>query len=308
MAVKWKDYFIFTKKERTGIFVLFVLLIILYVTPSFFPEKKIFSLENSDDSLRALVRSHEYSSDSPVEKNYSNYSNKIPVKRSSGSVFPFDPNTLNAEGWQQLGIRERTISTILKYRTKGGVFRHPDDLKKIFGLSRSDVTRLLPFVRIKQQEVPIEEKKKAWFKKETKVDRPVPEIELLEINNADSATWEKLPLIGPRLAIRIVHFREKLGGFYSTSQVAETFGLHDSVFRSIQSHLVCSERNLRHININTVDANTLAAHPYVSWQVANALVQYRTRHGLYNNVAAIRQVQLITNDLYAKLEPYLITE
>src|SRR5690606_30450375 len=34
--------------------------------------------------------------------------------------FPFDPNTLDANGFKKLGLRPKTIQTLFTYRTKGG--------------------------------------------------------------------------------------------------------------------------------------------------------------------------------------------
>jgi len=68
--------------------------------------------------------------------------------------FKFDPNELDAAGWKQLGIRDRTIQTILNYRSKGGRFRKPEDLRKIWGMLPADADRLIPYCSIEKQNYP----------------------------------------------------------------------------------------------------------------------------------------------------------
>ncbi|MBI3137833.1 MAG: helix-hairpin-helix domain-containing protein, partial [Sphingobacteriales bacterium] len=69
-------------------------------------------------------------------------------KRPEGRLFIFDPNTITPEGWQQLGLREKTIKTILNFVSKGGRFRKPIDLKRIYGLFPDEYERLAPFIHI----------------------------------------------------------------------------------------------------------------------------------------------------------------
>ncbi|MCE7923091.1 MAG: helix-hairpin-helix domain-containing protein [Haliscomenobacteraceae bacterium CHB4] len=58
--------------------------------------------------------------------------------------------------------------------------------------------------------------------------------QLLNVNTATAADFERLPGIGPTLAGRIVKFRAKLGRFPSVETLARTYGLPDSTFRLIR--------------------------------------------------------------------------
>ncbi|MBC7902955.1 MAG: helix-hairpin-helix domain-containing protein, partial [Gemmatimonadaceae bacterium] len=71
------------------------------------------------------------------------------LSHSPTKLFAFDPNTIDESGWRSLGIRDRTIKTIMNYRNKGGMFRTQHDLGKMYGLSPADFGRLQPFIRIK---------------------------------------------------------------------------------------------------------------------------------------------------------------
>ena len=69
-------------------------------------------------------------------------------KGAAPRMFPFDPNTIGAAEWQQLGLSPRQAAVLLKYRQKGGYFRKPGDLQRIYVLSPAMYKKLLPYVRI----------------------------------------------------------------------------------------------------------------------------------------------------------------
>ncbi|WP_420832406.1 ComEA family DNA-binding protein [Paraflavitalea pollutisoli] len=128
---------------------------------------------------------------------------------------------------------------------------------------------------------------------------------IIDINAADTSAFIALWGIGSKLAARIVNFREKLGGFHGVEQVGETYGLPDSTFQAIRSHLQCAAPDLRTININTADADVLDQHPYISRSQAYAIVRYREQHGSYQAVDQLLQITILTPDNLEKMRPYL---
>jgi DNA uptake protein ComE-like DNA-binding protein len=134
------------------------------------------------------------------------------------------------------------------------------------------------------------------------------EIISIDVNTPDTANWISLPGIGTGLARRIMSYRYKLGGFYSVEQVAETFGLSDSTFRLIKSHLVCLNPALKRINLNTVSVETLSQHPYLRWKLANVIVLYRQQHGPFASVQELTKINVISPELFQKIAPYLTLE
>ena len=313
------DYLNFTRKERTGIIFILVLIVLFLLLPFFFPyfisepknntaqfEKEIAALniQQQDSTGKYANRNSDDNNyqhyNQPSEKNYY-------TKKTTGELFYFDPNTLSVDGWVKLGVREKTAITIQKYTSKGGHFYKPEDISKIWGLHEDEVKRLLPYVRIEPKpaadynKYPEAEKTKAYEK--TKYT-----IATVDVNNADTAAFIALPGIGSKLAARIIAFREKLGGFYKAEQIAETYGLPDSTFQKIKTKLVISNSNVKKLNINTATADELKSHPYLRYNIANAIVQYRTQHGSFSSVADIKNIMLITEDVYNKAVPYLTTK
>jgi len=128
---------------------------------------------------------------------------------------------------------------------------------------------------------------------------------IIDINEADSAAWEALRGIGPVLAARIVRFREKLGGFHSVAQIAETYGLPDSTFKKIQPSLRLGNVSLKKIDINEMDEKSLAQHPYISYKLARLIVKYRSVHGPFSQAEQLQNIPLVDDSIYRKLEQYI---
>jgi DNA uptake protein ComE-like DNA-binding protein len=307
MEGKWTDYFTFTKKERIGIYTLLILIIAGTQAPRFFTTPaldtelaaEVIQLEKAPaQPAKEFVRRTNY--DRPPSP-YDEVNDDAAISKPPAKLFPFDPNTLDEAGWKKLGLSDRTVRTILNYRNKGGKFRTIADLQKMYSLKPADFERLQPYVHI--------DAPPPFYRTErppVKYVKTPPVI--IDINQADTTAFIALPGIGSKLAGRIVNFRNKLGGFYSVEQVGETYGLPDSTFQLIKPRLQCAPNGVEKININTADANTLKQHPYIRWNVANAIVQYRQQHGVFSTREQLQQIVLVTPELYHKIEQYIAVE
>jgi competence protein ComEA len=325
---QWKEYFVFTRRERSGILVLISLILVLLVTPHFFPRKPdILKQARWIEIEQELDRKE----DSTVSRRFAeNFDENDTGTVVETRLFYFDPNHADENEWRQLGIKPRTIQTIKKYIARGGRFKSAQDLSKIYGLSKEDYVRLLPYVLIKKQE-------KAYARHDTQThgreyqfsqdDSPgirhrhhfskeflqsqqlhkskPSQVRQLEINTADSLAFVALPGIGPKLASRILNFRNRLGGFHSVQQVAEVYGLPDSTFQLIQKYLHCTGSDLRRISLNAATLEELKEHPYIKWKLASAIIEYRNQHGPYKTVEDILKIAALESETFNKIKPYL---
>ena len=240
--------------------------------------------------------------DSPV---YKDPGNDGPNQKAE--LFSFDPNIISKKEWMKLGLRSKTINTIQHYLEKGGHFYKPGDLGKIYGLNPAEYARLEPYVQIEKVNIK-KDLTNEFTKNEFKKEKPVNDIskfKQVDINLADTTAFISLPGIGSKLAQRIINFREKLGGFYSIEQVGETFGLQDSVFQKIKQNLILKTAELKKINVNSATMEELRAHPYIKWNLANAISEYRSQHGNYSSLEDLKKISLVTNEVFVKIKNYL---
>jgi DNA uptake protein ComE-like DNA-binding protein len=315
-------YLTFSKKERRGILLLLAIIVATVLLPYWWSvQHTIVNAPVQFDAatkakLELLHISNKKTTSTTTEFKQSEsghrlhlpFPNHAPTVKAS--FFYFDPNLASAANWQQLGVKPKTIQTIQHYLAKGGRFKQPEDIKKIYGLSVADYERLLPYVSIKPVASSNTIASRSYAQNIVPQKKIHSKLLSIDINTADTNALIALPGIGSKLAARIVLFREKLGGFYSIDQIAETYGLADSVFLKISPYLQYTNNNaqLKFISINLADAATLSKHPYINYRLANAIVQYRQQHGPFKQVEDLQQIMLITSQVYNKLLPYLILD
>ncbi len=229
-----KDWFAFSKRERRAVMVLLCLLGFIMILPYFVPAKK--TNIHIDKELQAEL--DQYKTEHPQNNDRSNFINvnDTTVEDTAiKTVFYFDPNTLDEDGFAKLGLNQKIIHTLINYRNKGGYFKTPADIRKIYGLSKADADRLIPYVRI----VASNKKQTAATKSEQPaiVQSEAHQFKKININTATVEEWKAFPGIGDVIANRIIKYRTSMGGFKSVEQVGKTYGLSDSVFQQIKPYL-----------------------------------------------------------------------
>ena len=218
-----------------------------------------------------------------------------------GEVFAFDPNTAGDEEWKRMGLTSKTIKTLNNFRSKGGKFYRREDLQKIWGLPDGFYERVKDHISIAA--IPKKEFDNTYPKPAyEKYERSIAEV---DINEGDSTAFDALPGIGEKLAYRITNFRDKLGGFYSVEQVKETYGLPDSTFQKIKPYLHIGRAAVKKINVNSATKEELKLHPYIRWQLANVIVEYRNQHGAYKSIEELKNIAVIDEAIFQKISPYL---
>jgi competence ComEA-like helix-hairpin-helix protein len=302
-----KDYLSFTRTDR-----IFTVLVVLIITGSltlpqiFAPSPPPLSFQQDSalvlalDTLlqrqtnKAAYRTEDNSRQFRLEPSGKSYTD--------GALFSFEPNTATFEDWRKMGLNERTSKTILNYVSKGGRFYQPEDLLKIWGMPEGFFERVRNYIAItsvQRKVYPSLDENKPRFEREER------KLVTVNVNLADTSALIALPGIGSKLSARIIAFRDKLGGFHSVEQIGETYGLPDSTFQKIKGRLQVDGANIRKINLNTATKDELKAHPYIKWNLANAIVEYRNQHGDFKSLEELKEIVLVDEATFTKLVTYL---
>lgn len=325
IIVSWnqfiKDYLNFSRKERIGILVVIAFILLSLFLPDIIKissgnkpvqadtawivavkRLEIKDSNFSNDEYRKVDEENTYAYQ--YDRKKSNYYERNVTK---GELFIFDPNTISFADWKRLGVRDKTIQTIQNYLSKGGHFYKPEDLQRVYGLHKDEYERLFPYVKIKSTIIVNNEQ--LVSPKQNSVSQSLKsysaKYSAIDINLADTLAFVSLPGIGSKLALRIVTFREKLGGFYSIEQIRETYGLADSTFQKIKQYLKLDNPSIKKININTASVDELKAHPYIKYGIANPIIAFRNEHGAFSKIEDLKKVMAVTDEVYKKIAPYL---
>jgi len=229
----WKEWLVFTKSERNATIMLFLIIALIILFPFLLPEKKLEI--HIDSALQAELddykRNNPGNDDAYLTASYRDTSMHDTVKH---ELFYFDPNTLSEDGFIKLGLPSKTARTLINYRNKGGYFKKPEDIRKIYSLSKADADKLIPYIHI----VSVNNKEPASSDYQKPATQPATsQNKKININAATVEDWKAFPGIGDVLANRIVKFRNSVGGFKSVEQVSKTYGLSDSVYQAIKPFL-----------------------------------------------------------------------
>ncbi|UFH57017.1 helix-hairpin-helix domain-containing protein [Spirosoma sp. KNUC1025] len=136
-------------------------------------------------------------------------------------------------------------------------------------------------------------------------ERPAkPVLQPFDINTADTAQLIALRGIGATLAGRIVKFRDALGGFISTDQFRDIYGLDSLALEELQKFGKIWS-GVRKIPVNTATVEELDRHPFLSRRQAQVIVSYREQHGAFTSAGSLKPIRILDARTIEKIAPYL---
>lgn len=194
-----------------------------------------------------------------------------------------------------MGVPGFVAARMEKYRSKGGRFRDAADVQKIYGFPPDVFERLLPYMEFEEAEPAAVSAVSAAF------DYTGP---VLDMNTATAEDWQRIGFDANEI-VRIEKFRAQCGGFYSPEQLYTVFGIQATHIQRAEPWLQADKNSVIKINLNTADSVTLAAHVYISDELAGAIIRYRNTTGKYYSVQEVAKVPGMYPALLEKLKPYL---
>lgn len=290
-----RKYFGFSESETNGFIIMIPMMILILIAPKVFKTILINYGENTNLKEDILLKEWIAEIDSKLSI--------IEEKPLKIKEFKFNPNTISNNEMIALGLTEKTATRIEKYRSAGGTFKSKKDLLKIYGISKDRVKELLAFIIIPPPKVKFAKgypkKKKSTFKKLKK------KFFSYELNKVSADSLTNISGIGPVLSERIVKFRNNLGGFISINQLNEVYGLEEKVIEEIGKNTTLDSLLIEPVDINNDSIKHISRHPYISFKLAKIIVAYKKQHGPYVEVEEIKNIKIVSDTLFMKLEPYL---
>jgi DNA uptake protein ComE-like DNA-binding protein len=287
-----KTYFYFNTSERKSIVALVILIILCIALPQVY--FKLFPVEKVNIQITELKEKEA----NFFGVNQTSESDDEKISATINSINKFDPNTASDKDLASLGFSSKNIRTIRNYLSKGGSFKLPEDLNKLYGVDKDVIEKTIPLVEIRNENKPYQN---TSFKQDSlKKTKGKKVFEVLEINAADSESLVKLYRIGPSLASKIINYRNKLGGFLNLNQLTEIWGFDEDILYDLQGKIKVDANRAKRLNLNNVDLETLKQHPYYKFKLSQAIVNYRLQHGNFKSMNDLRNIRIV-NDSILKL-------
>jgi len=274
----FESYFHIPYRERRGFVLLSVIALLLisatFILPAYLPKEQVNISISALNSLNNAL---------PEEK--LGIKNELHLR-------PFDPNVSDQATLESLGLPTRLAERVLHFRAKGGRFRCKEDFQKIYGMPAELYHQLQPYISLERkltQGNDAFQKPKIW----------------LDLNSADSAALETLPMIGAGRARLIIKYRNALGGFVKIEQVREVWGINDTVYQAIKPMIYVDQHfQPQRLAPDSIHASALFRHPYLRPYARPLVAYFKQHHAVPDSITFCKQF-FVQDSMYNRLKIYL---
>ena len=290
------NFFGFNKQQRNGLLMLSIISLLLLLVRVMYP----YFIVNDNIVVRDLPLLEE-KIDSAFQSSKKYYSGLNLASNSNLNLFVFDPNTVSLSQLIELGFKEKTAQTFIKFRNNGFVFKQKSDLQKVYGVSDKFYLQLEPYILIEKSITnPLKENDLQTVKILSGNDTKKVKVKV-ELNSVDSIGLIELKGIGPAFAKRILKYRTILGGFINVEQLKEVYGFTDELYEQILPFIKVDATTIKKINLNKDDFKIINKHPYLSYELTKTICDWRRR----TIITATNLKEIINdNSVYNKVLPY----
>ena len=276
-------YFRFTKQQRTGIFLLFTIIMILQTIYFFvdfslpeksFPEKEQWlSLQTEIDSMKLAKFSEK------------------------PKVYSFNPNFITDYKGYKLGMSVQEIDRLLAFRKENKYVSSAKEFQEVTKVSDSLLSTIAPLFKFPdwtQNKTNFRTERKEFVQKENlkKENYKKGKIIVLDINQATQEDLIKIYGIGEALSARILKQKEILGCFVSMEQMNDVWGLSPEVINELNTHFkAVIPSSFKKIAINDASLKELSQFSYFKYALAKQIVTYRSMNGNINNIEDLSKIK-----------------
>lgn len=287
-----KGYFQFTRRQKIGVASLATIILFSVVALNINNHRYLPDPSDVDVSSISFT---DVQGDYDNQKNDQDYDHSFTSKSDykKPKLFKFDPNTLNENGWQDLGFSEKQASSIVNYRSNYGPFYKPEDVQKIYVISDDKYEEIKPFM---QFDLDPEE---AVLNESTSP---------IEVNSATQEELETINGIGPAFSKRTIKYRNLLGGYASKDQFENIYGITEEALKALKENVIIDLNGIEKIKINSASKDEIKKHPYLKdWAVVAAIISERDKTKL-TDLNFLTEQDLMTQNELEKVLPYISFE
>lgn len=271
---KLKSLFRFSKNQRNGILLLIVTVVVLqiiYFKIDFskepvldFHSEEIIALQSKIDSLKQIA---------------------LTPKKTKPRKF--NPNFITEYSGYTMGLSPKEIDRLHQFRAKDQWINSVADFKRVTQVSDSLLDVISPRFKFPEWVTNPKPRSKNWASKPEKNF-----TQKIDLNKATPEQLQEINGVGEVLSKRIVNFRDRLQGFLVDEQLYDVYGLEFAVVKRILLEFTVKEKpTVVKININTASASDIATLPFISFNLAKEIVDYRLLHEGFKEMGELKKVE-----------------
>ena len=299
---KREKIFLLTAEQWLGLLILAVLIIGGMVATKYL-QPKAEPIILVEDSVKTNFEDYQAKQDSIYKAKW-----KKTYKRDTIEIRMqmFDPNTVDSTTLLHLGFKPWQAKNMLKYRAKGGRYRQKGDMKKLYGMTDSMYIALEPYICIQQDSIAVDSAQVDTIRLDSLPKwRSIKKDTILNLRTADTTELKLIRGIGSYRAKMIVRYREQLGGYARVEQILEARGMDKVVADSILPHFYIDSVVLNKMPVNKIRPEVLHRHPYLSFEQAKAIYEYRRRNIRIKSAEELKKIKGLSPTDIEKISIYL---
>lgn len=289
---KLKSYFLFSREHRSGIFLLFAIIIVVQLGYFFLKDNFISKTTTAEDKTWLSVQNE-----------IDSLKNIQATKKDT--IYPFNPNYITDYKGYKLGMTIEEIDRLHAYRKKGKFVNSAQEFQQVTQVSNAFLAKISPYFKfpdwVKNKNSGTSEKFHKFLPKE-KV-----KIVQKDINTASKEDLIAAYGIGEKLADKILQEKEKFGGFVSMEQLQFIWGISPEAIADLEKRFaIKSQYEVIKIAINDLSQKELAKFPYFNYALAKEIVVYRTMNNGIKNIDDLTKIKGMPNEKIHIIALYLI--
>lgn len=288
---KLKSHLRFSKNQRNGILLLVVFIIILQFV--------YFKIDFSKDPVLDIDAPEIIALQTEIDS-----LKQIALTPKQNELRKFNPNFITDYSGYTLGMSPEEIDRLHQFRTKDQWINSVADFKRVTQVSDSLLDEISPRFQFPDWVTNPKPKSNNWASKTEKSF-----AQKIDLNKATPEQLQEINGVGEVLSNRIINFRDRLNGFQVDEQLHDVYGLEYGVVKRILAEFTVKEKpEVVKININTASASDIATLPFISFNLAKEIVDYRLLHEGIKEMEELKNIDGFPAQKIDRFALYLTTE
>ena len=286
---EFKSHFELDNRQRNGILLL-VLLVLVSWALYFFIEPP-----QNDSNSRALNEEQLNIFEARIDS-----IQKLQDSLNQPKMYSFNPNFITDYKGYTLGMEVEEIDRLLRFRESGKWINSAEDFQQVTGVSDSLLAAIAPYFKFPEW---VNKPKTKYQPFQKEAESPGSKSDLNTVSFEELMKLEELDQV---MARRILDYRRKLGGFLDDRQLYDVYGISKEQVKQLQSrYTVLSKPEIKRIDVNKANASDLSTVPFITFDIAREIVNYRTLHDGISDLDELLKIDGITTYKLDRIKLYL---
>lgn len=187
---------------------------------------------------------------------------------------PFNPNFMSEYKAYVLGVPVVALDRLYAFRKQHKWVNSAREFQQVTGVSDSLLAQLQPFFKF-----PTWKNKNNQVKKRVVVSSKAL-VQKADLNTVKAMEIQEVAQLSEALALRIIKYRERIGGFVDDIQLQDVYGVYQRHRDKILSlYTVKTPVPVSRISVNAATVADLVAVPYFDFEMALAMKDFMKTHG-----------------------------